>query len=103
MRPHAVAGILPSNKTSRGEELRPASMGTGDERSQWCNRLLRRVAGFVVYRERRPAMTSRRISRKEFLGIGAGAAAGVALAGSGMGTFSTRQAAAATLAAYGVP
>ena len=32
-------------------------------------------------------MTSRHISRKEFLGIGAGAAAGVALAGSAMGTF----------------
>jgi spore coat protein A, manganese oxidase len=55
-------------------------------------------------KERRPAMTSRRISRKEFLGIGAGAAAGVALAGSGMGTFSTRQAAATPpLLTYSVP
>jgi spore coat protein A len=32
-------------------------------------------------------MTGRHISRKEFLGIGAGAAAGVALAGPGMATF----------------
>jgi spore coat protein A len=48
-------------------------------------------------------MTCRRLSRKEFLGIGAGAAAGVARAGTGMGTLLTRQAAAATLAPYSVP
>jgi spore coat protein A, manganese oxidase len=41
-------------------------------------------------------MTSRHISRKEFLGIGAGAAAGVALAGSGMATLLTKKALAAT-------
>ena len=48
-------------------------------------------------------MTSRRISRKEFIGISAGAAAGAALAGSGMATFLSRQAAAAPFAAYSVP
>ena len=48
-------------------------------------------------------MTSRRISRKEFIGIGAGAAAGAALAGSGMATFLSRQAAAAPFSAYIVP
>src|SRR5215208_7336537 len=37
-------------------------------------------------------MTSRQISRKQFLGIGAGAAAGVTLAGSGMATFLTKEA-----------
>ncbi|HEX2741399.1 MAG TPA: multicopper oxidase domain-containing protein [Rubrobacter sp.] len=41
-------------------------------------------------------MTSRHISRKEFLGIGAGAAAGVALAGSGMATFLSKEAGALT-------
>jgi len=41
-------------------------------------------------------MTSRRISRKEFIGLSAGAAAGAALAGSGMATFSTKAARAAT-------
>jgi spore coat protein A, manganese oxidase len=41
-------------------------------------------------------MTSRRLSRMEFLGIGAGAAAGVTLAGSGMGTFLTKEAQAAS-------
>jgi spore coat protein A len=48
------------------------------------------------FKERKPAMTSRRISRRLFLGIGAGAAAGVALAGSGMATLSSRQARGAT-------
>ena len=41
-------------------------------------------------------MTSRRISRKEFFGIGAGAAAGAALAGSGMAAFFSREAGALT-------
>jgi spore coat protein A len=41
-------------------------------------------------------MSSTRISRKEFLGISAGAAAGVALAGSGLATFLTKEAQAAT-------
>jgi spore coat protein A len=43
------------------------------------------------------------ISRKEFLGIGAGATAGVALAGSGMAAFLSKEAAAAPFAAYRVP
>ena len=42
-------------------------------------------------------MTSRQISRKEFLGIGAGAAAGFALAGSAMGTFLAPEAGAAPM------
>ena len=41
-------------------------------------------------------MSSTTISRKEFLGLGAGAAAGVALAGSGMATLLSRQARGAT-------
>src|SRR5215216_6132544 len=53
---------------------------------------------FVTCGERRTAMTSTRISRREFLGISAGAAAGVALAGSGMTTFLTKKAQAAPLA-----
>jgi spore coat protein A len=42
-------------------------------------------------------MKSRQISRKEFLGIGAGATAGVALAGSGMAPFLMREAGAAPM------
>jgi hypothetical protein len=41
-------------------------------------------------------MTNRQISRKEFIGIGAGAAAAVTLAGSGMATFSSKEAEALT-------
>jgi spore coat protein A len=41
-------------------------------------------------------MTSTRLSRREFLGLGAGAAATVALAGSGMATLLSRQARGAT-------
>jgi spore coat protein A len=41
-------------------------------------------------------MTSTRISRKEFLQLGAGATAGVAIAGSGMATLLSRQARAAS-------
>ena len=41
-------------------------------------------------------MTSTRISRREFLGLGAGATAAVALAGSGMATLLSRQALGAT-------
>ena len=41
-------------------------------------------------------MNSRPISRREFFAIGAGAAAGAALAGSGMGTLFTKKALAAT-------
>ena len=41
-------------------------------------------------------MTNRRMSRKEFIGIGAGAATGVALAGSGMATFLSKEAEAIT-------
>jgi spore coat protein A len=43
-------------------------------------------------------MTSIQISRKQFLGIGAGAAAGVALAGSGMAAFLSKEAQAVTTA-----
>ena len=50
-------------------------------------------------------MTSKRISRKEFIGISAGAAAGAALAGSGMATFLSREAVSApmSLTPYMVP
>ena len=41
-------------------------------------------------------MTNRQISRKEFIGIGAGAAAAVTLAGSGMATFLSKEAEALT-------
>lgn len=41
-------------------------------------------------------MTSTRISRREFLQLSAGATAGVAIAGSGMGTFLTKRAQAAS-------
>jgi hypothetical protein len=45
------SGLLQSNtRWSRGKELRLLSGHLGDERSQWCNRLLRTngpVAGFA--------------------------------------------------------
>src|SRR5215207_1035197 len=74
-------------------------LGTRDGRSQWCNRLLQRSSGrFLLFwgGRRRQPMTNRQISRKEFLGIGAGAATGVALAGSGMATFLSKEAEAVT-------
>jgi spore coat protein A, manganese oxidase len=58
--------------------------------------LIGEVGRFCRLWERRAAMTSRRLSRMEFLGIGAGAAAGVTLAGSGMATFLTKEAQAAS-------
>src|SRR5215208_1960774 len=69
-------------------------VGTRDERSQWCNRLLLVQWPVLSFMGKEAAMTNRRLSRKELLEIGA--AAGVALSGSGIATLLSKEAGAIT-------